>query len=111
VSSKGWWAGESDSFGVWRKWCCGQSVVGPVFLVFFAVQFCELWGKRKKIGWLTIFLGGAKKKKNRGGGNLPTGPPSLVLFASRTDEDVNRVSPKMKSAVCLSAHLSIFLVF
>ncbi len=40
------------SNGVWWKWCCGQFVVGPAFLVFFSVQFCER-GEEKYGGELT----------------------------------------------------------
>ncbi len=45
------------------KWGLAEMVLwsavdGPVFLVFFAVQFCKLWENKKR------------------GGNLPTGPPT-----------------------------------
>jgi hypothetical protein len=47
--------------GVWGKWCCGQSVVGPVFLGVFLFNFVSTGGEK-------------------GGGNLPTEPPSYIVM-------------------------------
>ncbi len=33
------WVGAMHWNGVWRKWCCGQSVVGPFFLFFLLFNF------------------------------------------------------------------------
>ncbi len=52
--------------GVWRKWCCGQSVVGPFFLFFFDVQFCESGEKKngEELTHLTPYLWAAMKRKS-----------------------------------------------
>ncbi len=39
---------------VWRKWCCGQSVVGPVFLFFLQFDYLSCGGETNG-GELTLW--------------------------------------------------------
>jgi hypothetical protein len=53
--------------GVWWKWCCGQSMVGPIFLVFLLFDFVSAGKKGGEtypldpyLKWVVLkYLGGS----------------------------------------------------